>query len=189
MPVLVLSLVTYLPLAGGIGWWLPAYTSLPAFLGVLLPLVIFESRTRLFAIPFLQGARRERPLAAVNVASLAFAAGLAWVSVAVLHSVIATVLSVTVAVVVRGIALEGLLGRELGLGRRVKTWGELGVSLLFVMAVSGRLEWFGWVALALAWAGYLWWCRPQFTELVARLSRRGSSPRADRGAVRPCLGA
>ncbi|NHA66683.1 polysaccharide biosynthesis protein [Phycicoccus flavus] len=185
MPGLVLSLLAYLPMAWAVGWWLPRYTLLPAFLGAMLPVVVFESRTRLFAIPFLQGLRRERSLAAVNVASLLGAAGLAAFAVLVLHSVLATVLTVTVAVVGRALVLERLTTRALGLARRPRTAAELVVSVLFVLATSGRFGWLPWAALAVCWGGYLWWCRAMVTKLVLRLAR--SARPTGRGGPAPTV--
>ena len=172
MPLLVLSLLAYVPIVWAIGWWLPTYTMLPVFLGAMLPMVLFESRTRLFAIPFMQGMRRERVLAVINVTSLLLATALAWATVVVLDSPRATVLSVTVSVIVRSIALEWFTSRALGLGGRGRTAAELGVSVLFVVASAFAVGWTAWVAFAIAWASYLWWCRPALRDLSARLRQR-----------------
>lgn len=178
MPLLVASLLAYLPMVWAIGWWLPTYTMLPAYLGAMLPMVLFESRTRLFAIPFLQAMRRERALAAINGASLLLAVALAWLSVAVLESAFATVLSVTVSVVVRSLVLEQVASRALGLPRRPRTLAELGVSVLFVVATGSHVGWASWVLLSVAWVGYLWWCRSLVRALLARLAgQRGSRAR------------
>jgi O-antigen/teichoic acid export membrane protein len=169
MPLLVLSLLAYVPLAWFIGRWVPTYTLLPLFLGAMMPMVIFESRTRLFAIPFLQGVRWERALAAINIVSLLLATMLAWGSVAVLGSPLATVLSVTVAVVIRSIALEWATSRALGLGRRGRTAAELGVSVLFIVAATSTVGWTAWLLFSIAWVSYLWWSRPALRELFALL--------------------
>ena len=168
MPLLVASLVAYIPLVWVIGWWLPTYAMLPAYLGTLLPMVVFESRTRLFAIPFLQAMRRERALAAVNGGSLLLAVALAWFSVVVVGSALATVLSVTASVVVRSLILELVASRALGLPRRPRTLAELGVAVVFVVATGSHVGWATWVAVAVAWLSYLWWCRSLLSALLAR---------------------
>ena len=175
MPLLVLSLLAYLPIVWAISWWLPTYSLLPVFLGAMLPMVIFESRTRLFAIPFMQGMRRERALAAINVTSLLLATVLAWGTVVVLDSATATVLSVTISVIVRSIALELVTSRALGLGRRGRTTAELGVSVLFVLAATFAVGWPAWVAFVIGWASYLWWCRDDLRELFVRVLRHDHS--------------
>jgi hypothetical protein len=116
--------------------------------------------------------RRERALAAVNGGSLLLAVALAWFSVVVVGSALATVLSVTVSVVVRSLILELVASRALGLPRRPRTLTELGVSVLFVVATGSHVGWATWVAVAVAWVGYLWWCRSLLGALLVRLPGR-----------------
>ncbi|CAN7342700.1 hypothetical protein [Knoellia sp. LjRoot47] len=158
-PVLVLALICYLPMAVFVSQWLPDFRDLPAYIAALMPLVVFESRTRLFAIPFLQALRRERVLTVVNVACLLLAAALSWVAVSVLQSPLGLVLSLTVVVIVRTLLLELVTQRHLGLNRYRESAAELVVIVLFLVASSGTLQPWVWLPAGLAWAGYLWWQR------------------------------
>ncbi len=185
MPLLVVSLVAYVPMAGRSGGGCPPTRCCPAYLGAMLPMIVFESRTRLFAIPFLQALRRERGARGRQRRVPDPRRRPAWFSVGVVGSALATVLSVTVSVVVRSFVLEVVASRVLGLHRRPRTLMELGVSVLFVVATGSHVGRAAWVAFALAWVGYLWWCRSLLGALLTRLSSQRGGAKG-RPAPRSC---
>lgn len=112
-PMLWISLIAYVPLTGFARLWLPDYDLLPTLIGALLPVLIFESRTRVISTPFLQALGRERELFAVNTVAVGLSTLLSAITVSLFHSPTALAFSITAVVAARAVWLESLTEWEL----------------------------------------------------------------------------
>ncbi|GAB3758492.1 oligosaccharide flippase family protein [Yimella radicis] len=168
-PLLMAALAMYVPLLVVTHLWLPTYRQLPLFIGALMPMIVFESRTRVFAIPFLQAIRRERTLALVNACCLALSIGLSWIAVSVVDSAYALVLSLTVVIIVRALWLETLTQRRLGVSRGFIGLVELIIVGLFLAASSEDAAVWWWIVPTVAWLGYLAHERDRLRTLLGQV--------------------
>ena len=69
-PVLVLVLTLYFPGAYLISLWLPSYSHSIAYLGVLLPIIIYRTKVSLLTNNYLKAYRKEKLLLLINLLSL-----------------------------------------------------------------------------------------------------------------------
>lgn len=170
--VLLLSSVTlYFPLALAMNYWLPEFTLLPTLLALIFPMIVFESRTRILAIPFMQALHLERALMGVNVASLAVGCAMSFAAVRVLDDVTALALSLLLVVALRGLTLEKLVEQQLSVSRWVPTALELLAIGAFVAIALQPGTPVAWLLGAAAWSAYLYNQRASILAVAARAHR------------------
>ncbi len=176
MPLLMLSLLLFYPVTIAIQAWLPDYDLLPSFLAVVFPMLVFESRTRLFSIPFLQALRRERYLMAVNLACLTLAALTSYVAVISLRSPTALAVSLVGVVGMRAILLERAVESRMGTYRTGMSALE-GLTVTTFILANTRPWTEGWWAIAIGvWSTYLILHRKQLMALLAKRSGGARQP-------------
>lgn len=157
----------YLPLETVMGRWLPDYGSALLFLGLLLPLVVVESRWRVASTGMIKVMGHLRTLLMLNLLALAAAGVLALVLTLVVPSLTGIVLSLLAVTVLRSAVADVWLARRLG-----STWGEgLALDLLVVAGLLVAL-WLGGLlgaVVGLVVVGAVtWWHRGATAELVTR---------------------
>lgn len=69
--LLPIVLLAYYPGAWILGLWLPQYKESLVYLGLLLPLIVFDSKTQMLFITYLKAFREERKILYINVMSVA----------------------------------------------------------------------------------------------------------------------
>ena len=72
-PFLFVIMVFYFPGCWVLGRWLPKYSVSLTFLGCLLPMIVFSSKTSLLTDNFLKAYRKEKELLIINIISVVFA--------------------------------------------------------------------------------------------------------------------
>ena len=160
----------YLPLEVAMARWLPDYRPALLFLGLLLPLVVVESRWRIASTGMMKVMGRLRTLLTLNLLALGAAVLLALVFTLLLPSLTGIVLSLLGVTVLRSAVADVWLARRLG-----TAWGE-GLALDLVV-VAGLLValWLGGLpgaALGVVVVGAVsWWHRDATAEVLTRLRR------------------
>lgn len=142
-PLLLGSLVLYLPMRAALILVLPAYAQSAAYLGCILPIVAFEGKVALLSNQMLKSLRLERYMLIVNVVSLGASVFLTWVGCVVVGSVYAVLSGVVIVLVSRSAAIDAAITAQLGVHGRTSTALEVALALLFVgETVAG--DSFGW---------------------------------------------
>lgn len=149
--VLPLIFLAYAPLSIMLSWWLPAYVESFVFLGLLMPLAIYEGKMQLLVVTYFKVLRWERALLVLNLSSMVLALICSLAGAYILDSVKAVVIAMVIAVVVRSVAGEYLLMRRINGGGLAKS----SVSLFLVTLVYGGTTFLpnlgaAWVATAIA---------------------------------------
>lgn len=155
VPLLTMTPVLYFPIRAFCEAWLPEYAHLVSYVGALIPVVVFEMRTRVFSIPFLQALHRERVLALTNGIALAFASVLSLLAVHTLKSPSALVLVITAVVTLRALMLEFVTERALGISLWADSARGVALSVLFVAATQTSWGPWPWAGVLVGWFGYL----------------------------------
>lgn len=185
-PILVLALIAYFPLSVFVNLWLPDYAHLSAFVAAMMPIIIFETKTRLFSIPFLQSLRRERVVAAVNIACLGAAILMSWIAVSALRSTYVLAFSLTIVVILRSFVLEICARRTLGISSGKHFSSELFISVLFLISTADDTGRWWWIPTSLFWLTYIFMHRSSFrlASNVARRKQNGALPTENTDATR-----
>lgn len=118
-------------------------------------MIVFESRTRMLAIPLMQALSMERVLMAVNLGCLVVASALSYVTVWVLNSVSGLAISLLLIVALRGLTLEKIIENRLETTTWRSTTLELGTIATFLLAINRPLVEGWWVLALFTWSLYL----------------------------------
>ncbi len=103
---LFVSLVLYFPCYILIKLWLPNYAESLAYLGILMPVVIFSSKVTLLTNNYLKALRKEKIMLKINVISVVVAFVLYLISAFIFNSVTLLLLCLDIAVMSRSIISE-----------------------------------------------------------------------------------
>lgn len=130
--VMVFVLILYFPGCFFIRRWLPNYSNSLPFLGILLPIIIYSTKTSLLLNNYLKAYRKEIILLIVNLLSLLTALGLYLVCAFILNSLQMLLLSCCIIVMIRSIILELIVNRLMGLKKAKTMYMEIFASFAFI---------------------------------------------------------
>jgi hypothetical protein len=151
--LLPVAYLAYLPASLLLSWWLPDYTESFFYLGLLMPVCVYDGKTQILVITYLKVLRREKQLLWLNAISLAVAALAAAIAAYLLNSVIAVVAAMSLAVIIRCLLGEWLLAKT---GHaRIRIPQTLAVLLLTAVYLAAMLTLPTWWAFAVITAAYL----------------------------------
>lgn len=114
-PVSFFCLLFYFPAKFILNLWLPKYADSLFFLGILLPIIIFEARVTLLINPFLKSMRKEKLILKANSIGLLVSIIASYLAVVIWHNLILVNVVLVVAIVIRTLYLEISLSRQLQL--------------------------------------------------------------------------
>ncbi|MFN6913347.1 lipopolysaccharide biosynthesis protein [Enterococcus faecium] len=108
------SLLTmYLPTKVILQIWLPQYYQSVVYMGILFPMIIFESRMALLVMTYLKTIRQERKILFSNLTALLFTIVFTFYSTIIEKSLSLTLIFLLVSIMIRCIIAEVLLVKEL----------------------------------------------------------------------------
>jgi len=134
MAVLLASLLGYFPMRWAVDAWLPQYRDAIAYLPVLFPVLVFESKQAIVSNTFFKAMRHERLMLAVNAAAMLLSAAVCAVTAGLLHDFTATVCAIPAVVAARSIISDVVIDHSLGLRGAGQMLLELASVAVFVAA-------------------------------------------------------
>lgn len=142
-PLLLLGLAAYIPVGALLQVALPKYTSSVSYLGLILPIVLFEGLVVLLNGQMLRTLRLELPLLLINLGGLGLSAALTLVGSLVLGSIEAVLIGLMVCMAARSIVADLVVARALGRPLTKILWIEVGLVAVFLLevVVGARHEW------------------------------------------------
>lgn len=135
-PLLLVSLVLYFPGYYVLKFWLPNYADSLVYLGILMPMIVYESRVTLLTNNYLKTYRKERLMLVINLVSVAIAFVLFLVSVYVLDSLFILLSCLVVVCVIRSVVSEIVVMRIINRRRYASFGVELAFVLLYIFAIK-----------------------------------------------------
>ena len=167
MVPLLAMLVLYYPLRAVMSAWLPQYAESLAYMALLFPVCIFESKTSMLIETYMKTMRRERWLLIINACTVGLSLVFTLVTVFLLRSLTLAVFSVVVLMGIRCIVGELLIAPMIKVEVRRDILME--ISMISVFIVSG---WYiGGIASVLiygaAYLVYLFLKRRDLADLIA----------------------
>lgn len=163
-------LLLYLPAKLVLSWWLPDYAESFEYLGLLLPLCLFDGKMSALYSTMFKVQRMEGTLLILNVATMVMSACLATLGALVFHSLDFVLISGTASVVLRSILSGAILSRRM-LGSSHFSLGEIVLSAVFI---CGSLIFESMEAAAVylvAYALYLFLRRESLRKLLDTAAR------------------
>lgn len=139
---MIFCLLFYFPLKSILGMWLPSYNISLKYMGMIFPLIIYETRTAMLLNTYSKALRLERFLLIGNVLTLVFSFLAALISVYILNSINAAIISVFIVLMFRCIFLEIQLGKVIYINKYRDILLEIFMSLIFIFSatyVGGKL--------------------------------------------------
>lgn len=135
-PLLFVSLVLYFPGYYVLKLWLPNYAESLVYLGILMPMIVYESRVTLLTNNYLKTYRKERLMLVINLVSVAIAFVLFLISAYILDSLFILLACLVVVVVARSVISEIVVMRIINRRRYASFVVELAFIGLFVFAIA-----------------------------------------------------
>lgn len=130
--VLPAVLLLYLPAKVLLSWWLPDYAISFSYLGLLMPLCLFDGKMNALYSIYFKVERLEGSLLVLNVSAMALSALLASFGAFIVHNLFVVLISGTVAVILRATLSGALLSKRI-LGTARVRFGEIFLSLVFMI--------------------------------------------------------
>lgn len=142
-PLLFFALLTYFPGCWILSVWLPKYSESLAYLGILLPIIIYLSKVSLLTNNYLKAYRKEKLLFAVNVCSAALGIILFVLSAYVFNNLILILCSVVFVVMLNSAVSEILVARIIN----TRLWKDIAIEFImtvgFILCASLLSRWIG----------------------------------------------
>lgn len=135
--ILFISLNLYYPFRLFTSYFLPKYKEGIAYMAILFPLCIFESKNQLLTNTFLKAYRKERRILHANLAALALCLLLSLLFASVFNNLSLTVLSLLIVLIFRSVLSEYFLSCETKLSYFKENIVEILLTAAFV--ISQRL--------------------------------------------------
>lgn len=126
-------LITYYPLKLLLLYWLPKYSDSLFYMGLLLPVCIFESKMQMLVNTYLKSLRQELLMLKINVFSVAFALVTTYISVVVLHELQFAILVIVINFAFRLLLAEYFIEKILIIKIKKETTEEAALVICFIL--------------------------------------------------------
>ncbi|MBQ9059422.1 MAG: hypothetical protein IJ125_09585 [Atopobiaceae bacterium] len=154
--VFPLVYLLYYPMVWLLGMWLPAYAESFIFFAYLIPICVFDSKMNIASTTFFKVKRMEKTLLIINVATALISTLLVIIGATLLHSIHFLIGSVVVAIIGRSLVSEHIVERELSLEPDLISWGEIVLTVLFMVSVVFLPAPLGFLTSTVAYGAFLW---------------------------------
>lgn len=114
--------------------WLPKYAESVYYLGVLLPICIFDSKMNMIFNTFFKVLRKEKDLLKVNAVSFCLSGILSVVGAYIFNSYWFVIISMVVSVMFRSIVSERKISRNFGIGAARQIAYEMAFAVVYMAA-------------------------------------------------------
>ena len=117
----LIFMLLYFPLAGFLRFWLPDYMESINYLGLLLPICLFEAKQVLLCETYLKNYRKEKFLLLINILAMIFSILVGYIITFIFNSLQGAIYFILIILCVRSTISEIYLSRFLG----VKVWMDI----------------------------------------------------------------
>lgn len=163
-------LLLYLPVKLILNWWLPDYTESFMYLGLLLPLCLFDGKMNALYSTMFKVCRKEATLLALNLTTMTMSAAAASLGAFVFHNLYFVLISGTITVMLRSTVAGAILSCDV-MGRPRVSLGEIVLSIVFVAGTTMLSDVAAFVLCAGAYAIYLLTRKASIKQLSNNLAR------------------
>ncbi len=173
MPCLMLLLCFYYPAQLILGYLLPAYQESLLYLGIMMPVCIFECKMAVLINTYLKVLRKEKQILFVNVFVVVLSFLMTLLTVHYLESLEAAIVGIVLLIAVRTYFAEFLLTRDLGISISKETVFELLLTVVFICA-SWWIGGVGSMAIyTICYFIYFFYMKDKFMASMKMIKKRG----------------
>lgn len=133
---MIICLWFYFPIKVLLCIWLPNYKISLEYMGLIFPLIIYETRTALLLNTYYKALRLEKWLLFGNVIGVIVSFLIAIISAYVLNSKNAVIISIFIVLLLRCIFLEVYLGKVMKINIKKSNLFELLIAIIFIFSAS-----------------------------------------------------
>ena len=131
--VIPLALLSYLPLAILINYWLPNYYETIYYLGILLPLIIFETKTTVLGTTFMKVFKMQKKLLLVNIGVLVTNIIVSSIFAFYFNNLNLVILSILISICLRSLIMEIIISKKFKFPLTYKTLIIILISIIFII--------------------------------------------------------
>lgn len=167
--VLPCCLLIYIPLKILVSWWLPEYALSLRYLGILLPMCVYDGKMQLLYSTYLRVIRKEKFLLYVNLLAAGVSILLAYIGAYIFESLDFVAWGLLASIAIRSIVSQVALNRWLGIqsDKKLIVW-ECIVIVIFSGMSSLANEWIMLCGYLLIYVMYLLDNRKILMSIVKR---------------------
>lgn len=159
-------MILFIPMRKILGLWLPQYEVSLGYLSWLLPVCVFDGKMQLLYSTYLKVLRKEKSLLGINAVSLMTSAFLCAVSVFVVKSLNALVLTMVFCVALRSILANIVISKNYHISMDGVTAWECVLSAVFIVTNMCFSLWKAGLIYFVVYCIYLFINRRNVTEIV-----------------------
>lgn len=156
-PVLFLSLIAYFPGCYILRNYLPSYAESLAYLGILLPIIVYSSKVNLLTNNYLKTYRKETAMLVINGISVVFAVALFFASAFILNNLYVLLSSVVLAIIFNSVLSEIVVGKIIKDNMYNDYVQEFILTALFIFIVNSFDLLSGFILYLIILIAYLFW--------------------------------
>lgn len=127
------GMIFYYPVQRILSIWLPEYADSLAYMALLFPICVFESKNAMVLNTYLKALRKEKAIMIINVATVGISALLSAVAIFLFKDLTLSMLFIVVALGIRCIVFEVYLKKQIGLNVERHILEEVLMSFLFML--------------------------------------------------------
>lgn len=162
VPLLIVILIFYFPGCHILKIWLPQYTSSLSYLGILLPIIIFLSKTSLLTNNYLKTYRREKTLFRINIVSLVLGLILFFCFALLFKNLEMLLYSIVFVIIIQSVLSELIVSKIIKTNLYRDILVEICYSVLFILCSKFSSLWEGFLCygaclipfIAIQWKKY-----------------------------------
>lgn len=109
------GMILFFPTKEVLSWWLPEYAESLAYMSLLFPICVFESKNAMILNTYMKALRKEKAIMLINSMSVVISAILSVFSIIILKNLTLTMLFIVITIGIRCIAFELYLKINVGL--------------------------------------------------------------------------
>lgn len=129
--IMILAIALFFPLCALLRIWLPNYSESLKYFGILLPGIIFASKTNLLTNNYLKAYRKEKTMLKINVLVLSLAVTVYFTAAFVINSIYAVLVVAVFAIMSRAIISEVIVSKFIGIKLKKDICIEIIAVLVF----------------------------------------------------------
>ena len=134
--VIPLALLSYLPLAILINYWLPNYYETIYYLGILLPLIIFETKTTVLGTTFMKVFKMQKKLLLVNIGVLVTNIIVSSIFAFYFNNLNLVILSILISICLRSLIMEIIISKKFKFPLTYKTLIIILISIILLSQIT-----------------------------------------------------
>jgi len=170
-PMLFYAMVLYFPSCLILSAWLPAYQSSLAYLGILLPIIIFSSKVSLLTNNYLKAYRKEKLMLIINLATVAVAIMLYIFSAYILNNMTVLLACLVFMIMIRSVVSEVVVMKVIRTSFIADFIVEAVMTIIFIICANFLSFRNGLLVYLLSLGFYTLYNRKNMRNMIAHINK------------------